>query len=158
MYGVIVCPRCGKAKGVDLNRKTTACACGFEIKVTPARIRARAATARELAPLVGQVNADLAGGAKVVQKAFAPAKKVRPRDAHARVVAAVPKTADRTARIRAAAVELTSELEVFTMDDWSRVLEGLGIPDPETALSWLIRANAVLEPKEGFYRAVDLKP
>ncbi len=158
MYGVVVCPRCKKAKGVDLKQKTTTCPCGFEIRITPARVKARAATARELAPLVGQVNAELAGGTKTVQRASAPAKRTRPRDVHARVIAAIPRAGDRTTRIRAAAVELTNELEVFTRDDWSRVLDGLGIPDAESALDALVRSNAVFEPKEGYYRAVDLTP
>ncbi len=158
MYGVVVCPRCKRAKGVDLKQKTTTCLCGFEIHVTPARVRARAATTRELAPLVGQVNAELAGGSRAVQQILAPPKRPRPREVHARIIAAVPKVGDRTSRIRAAAAELTNELEVFTLDDWSRVLEGLGIPEPEAALESLVRANAVFEPKDGFYRAVDLTP
>ena len=158
MYGVVICPRCKRAKGVDLKQKTTTCGCGFEIQLSPARIKARAETPRELAPLVGLVNAELAGGAKAVQQLLAPGRRRRPREVHARVIAAVPKTGDRTTRIRAAAVELTNELEVFTREDWSRVLEGLGIPDPETALESLIRANAVFEPREGFYRSVDLRP
>src|SRR6059036_205541 len=65
MYGVVVCPRCKRAKGVNLKQKTTTCQCGFEIYVVPARIRARAVTARELAPLVGQVSAEIAGGTGV---------------------------------------------------------------------------------------------
>ncbi len=158
MYGVVVCPRCKRAKGVDLRQKTTTCSCGFQIHVFPARVRARATTSRELAPLVGQVNAELAGGTGAVAKAFAPPRKARQREVHARVIAAVPRAGDRTTRIRAAAVELTNELEVFTKDDWARVLEGLGIPDAEAALESLVRANAVFEPKEGFYRTVDLTP
>lgn len=158
MYGVVVCPRCHRAKGVDLRQKTTTCPCGFEIHVTPGRVKARAATPRELAPLVGQVNAELAGGKKTVQKALAPIRRPRPHEVHARVIAAVPKAGDRAARIRAAAAELTNELEVFTRDDWARVLEGLDIPDAEAALDALLRANAVFEPKEGFYRAVDPRP
>ena len=77
---------------------------------------------------------------------------------HARVIAAVPKEGDRASKIRAAARELTNELEVFTKDDWIRVLEGLAIPDPEGALAVLLDANAVFEPRAGFYRAVDLTP
>ena len=90
MYGVVVCPRCKRAKGVDLKQKTTACSCGFEIRVVPARVRARASTPRELAPLVGQVNAELAGGAQVVAQTLAPPQKARPRHVHAPVIAAVP--------------------------------------------------------------------
>ena len=158
MYGVVVCPRCRRAKGVDLKQKTTTCSCGFEIRVLPARVRARAATPRELAPLVGQVNAELGGGAQVVAKAFATPKKARPREVHTRVIAAIPKEGDRASKVRAAAFQLTNELEVFTKDDWIRVLEGLGIPEPAGALAALQDANVEFEPRAGFNRAVDLTP
>ena len=158
MYGVIVCPRCKRAKGVDLKQKTTTCSCGFEIRVAPAKIRGRAATARELAPLVGQVNAELAGGAKEVQKLMAPPRMARPRDVHARVIAAIQDRGDRATKMRAAAVELTREVELFTRDDWTKVLEGIGVPDPDGALAVLLDANVVFEPKPGFYRVVDLRP
>ncbi len=158
MYGVVVCPRCRKAKGADLKQKATACPCGFDIKIVPARVKARAETARELAPLVGRVNAEIAGGLKAVAREEAPRKRTRIRDVHARIVAAVPKEGNRASRIRAAAIELTRELQLFTLDDWAKVLAGLGIPEPEAALATLVRANAVFEPKGGFYRAVDLNP
>src|SRR5213083_1958297 len=142
MYGVIVCPRCKRAKGVDLKQKTTTCACGFEIRIAPSRVRARADTSRELASLVGQVSAELAGGLAAYRKAATPARRRRSRDVHLRI----------------AGVELTRELEVFSLEDWTRVLAGLGIADAEGALATLIRANLVMEPKDGFYRAVSLSP
>ncbi|HEX9340263.1 MAG TPA: DUF1922 domain-containing protein [Thermoplasmata archaeon] len=156
MYGVIVCPRCRRAKGVDLRQKTTSCACGFEIRVMPARVRARADSPRELAPLVARVSAEIAGGAREFERALAPGKRARSRDVHARVVAAVPRQGDRSVRVRTAAVELSRELELFTLDDWNKVLSGLGIPDPQAALDALIQANVVFEPKRGFYRTVGL--
>ena len=158
MYGVVVCPRCKRAKGVDLKQKTTTCLCGFEIRVVPARVRARANTARELAPLVGQVSAEIAGGLKAYREAAAPVRRIRPRDVHLRVIGIASKAQGRANRVRAAAVELTRELEVFSMPDWERVLAGLGIPHPEEALAALVRANLVLEPTSGFYRAVSLSP
>ena len=158
MYGVVVCPRCKRAKGVDLKQKTTTCLCGFEIRVVPSRVRARANTARELAPLVGQVSAEIAGGLKAYREAAAPVRRIRPRDVHLRVIGIVSKAQGRANRVRAAAVELTRELEVFSMPDWERVLAGLGIPHPEEALAALVRANLVLEPTSGFYRAVSLSP
>jgi len=158
MYGVVVCPRCTRAKGVDLKQKTTTCLCGFEIRVVPSRVRARANTARELAPLVGQVSAEIAGGLKAYREAAAPVRRIRPRDVHLRVIGIASKAQGRANRVRAAAVELTRELEVFSMPDWERVLAGLGIPHPEEALAALVRANLVLEPTSGFYRAVSLSP
>ena len=158
MYGVVVCPRCKRAKGVDLKQKTTTCACGFEIRVIPSKVRARAQTARDLAPLVGRVSAELAGGMKTYEAAMAPARRTRTRDVHTRVVAIAMKPRDRTTRLRLAALELTKELEVFSLADWTRVLDGLGIPDSEAALAALVHDNVVYEPKRGFYRTVALSP
>jgi len=158
MYGVVVCPRCRRAKGVDLSRKTTRCACGFEIRVVPAKVRARAASARELTPLVAQVNAELAGGLREYQKAAAPQRRRRSRDVHLRVAGVAARAGDRAHRVRAAAVELTRELGVFSIEDWARVLAALGIPDPESTLDELVRTSVVYEPKAGFYRAVSLSP
>ena len=158
MYGVIVCPQCQRAKGVNLKQKTTTCQCGFEIHVVPARIRARAETARQLAPLVGEVSAEIAGGTAEYQRSRAPVRRSRSRDVHVRVVAVAGKARDRAGRVRSAAVELTRELEVFSMADWERVLSGLGIPRPAEALASLVRENTVFEPKAGFYRAVVLNP
>ena len=158
MYGVLVCPRCKRAKGVNLNQKTTTCQCGFEIPVVPARIRARAETARELAPLVGKVSAELAGGTEEYRRAQAPARRRRSRDVHVRVIAVAGKGRDRTSRVRSAAIELTRELELFSLSDWERVLAGLGIPHPDEALATLVEENTVFEPKAGFFRAVVLNP
>lgn len=158
MYGVIVCPRCKRAKGVDLEQKTTTCVCGFEIHVVPARIRARAKSAREIAPLVGKVNAEIAGGLEAYERDAAPARRRRSLDVHLRVVGIASRAHDRVGRIRAAAIELTRELEVFSLADWTRVLKELGIPRAQEALASLVRANFVLEPKEGFYRTVSLSP
>jgi len=158
MYGVIVCPRCKRAKGVDLKQKTTTCACGFEIRIAPSRVRARADTARELASLVGQVSAELAGGLAAYRKAAAPARRRRSRDVHLRIVGVASKPHDRAGRLRAAAVELTRELGLLPR----RLDTGSGGPggiaDAEGALATLIRANLVMEPKDGFYRAVSLSP
>lgn len=158
MYGVVVCPRCKRVKGVDLKQKTTICQCGFEIHVLPARIRARAETARELAPLVGQVSAEMAGGAEAYRRARSPTRRTRSRDVHIRVIGVAAKARDRRSRVRSAAVELTRELEVFSIADWERVLAGLGIPHPAEALATLVQENSVFEPKAGFFRAVTLNP
>src|SRR2546430_9716273 len=152
MYGVVVCPRCKRAKGVDLKQKTTTCACGFDIPIAPSGGRARADTARELASLVGQVSAELAGGLAAYRKAAAPARRRRSKDVHLRIVGVASKPHDRAGRLRAAAVELTRELEVFSLGDWTQVFSGLGIAAGEGALATLIRANPVLEPKDRFYR------
>ncbi|MCI4371484.1 MAG: hypothetical protein L3J78_02430, partial [Thermoplasmata archaeon] len=112
----------------------------------------------ELAPLVGEVSAAMAGGIDAVARAAAPLRRHRSKDVHVRVVGLASKPHDRPSRIRAAAVELTRELEVFSLDDWVRVLGGLGVPHAEEALATLIRDNFVFEPKTGFFRAVSIRP
>lgn len=156
MFGVVVCPRCGRGKGVALKQKTTVCSCGFEIRVTPSKVRGRAATARELVSLVRRANAQAAGGLEAYEKAITPRKAARIQDVHARVIAAVGSNGDRATRVRNAAAELSRELERFTRADWGKVLAGLRIMDAEEALDALLRTNAVFEPKAGFYRAVGL--
>jgi len=158
MYGVVVCPRCRRAKGVDLRQKTTGCACGFQIRIVPSRVRAKASSPRELRGLVGQANAEIAGGLEEYRSAASPVTRRRARGPHERVVAVAAKAGDRVQRIHAAAVGLTRELEVFSRDDWRRVLERIDIPDPDAALGELLRTNVVYEPRPGFYRAVSLGP
>src|SRR2546427_13290085 len=88
MYGVVVCPRCKRAKGVNLKQKTTTCQCGFDVHIVPARIRGRAESARELAPLVGKVSAELAGGTEEHRRARGARPARRPPAAPLRGIAA----------------------------------------------------------------------
>jgi len=94
MFGVVVCPRCHRAKGVDLSKKTTTCSCGFAIRVVPARVRLRVGTERELIEAVRRVSAELAGGLSEYERAIRPRKKARIADVHARVAAAAMKAGD----------------------------------------------------------------
>ncbi len=158
MFGVVVCPRCHRAKGVDLKQKTTTCQCGFEIRVLLSRVRARVGTERELIEAVRTVQAELAGGLAEYERAAAPPRRKRIGEVHARVAAVAKRAGDRAHRVRAAAEGLTGELEVFSAEDLRIVLEALGIHDVDASLEELLRSNVVYEPKEGFYRAVRPDP
>jgi hypothetical protein len=157
MYGVVVCPRCRRAKGVDLEQKTTACPCGFEIRVVPSKALATVGTSRELIEAVRRVSAELGGGLGIVERASAPRHRRPNRDVHARVAALAAKAGDRAHKVRAAATELSKEVGVFTREDLRAVLASLAIPDADAALEELLRANVVFEPREGFYRVVGPK-
>ena len=158
MFGVVVCPRCHRAKGVALSKKTTTCSCGFEIPVLPSRITARVGTERELIDAVRRASAELAGGLAEYERVLQPRKKKRIGDVHARVAALAMKAGDRAHRVRAAAIELSNELEVFSVADLRAVLSALGILDVDESLDELLRANVVYEPREGYYRAVTPVP
>src|SRR5438046_10525927 len=112
MYGVVVCPRCKRAKGVNLKQKTTTCQCGFEIYVVPARIRARAVTARELAPRVGQVSAEIAGGRGEYRRGRAPAPRRRSGEVHLRVIGIAAQAVHPPSRVWGAAHGLMRERDV----------------------------------------------
>jgi len=153
MFGVVVCPRCGRAKGIELPRKTTSCPCGFEIHVVPSRIKFETSNARELATAVGRLNAELHGeGSEVLVRTTGPKKQSK--DAYSRVVATASRAGDRNQRSRAAAEGLAREFLLFSLDDWRRVAASLDIPNPEESLNGLIRGNVVYEPKPGYYRTV----
>jgi hypothetical protein len=61
-YGIIVCSKCKKAKGVDLSFKTTRCIrCNKAIKLDKVRILYKTNSEQELRCYLGLVNADLDG-------------------------------------------------------------------------------------------------
>jgi hypothetical protein len=153
MYGVVVCPRCRAAKGVDLAQKTTTCACGFVIELAGARILFETADLRELAAAVGRARAELAGGLADYETLAARGRKAT-RDVFLRVAARAARAGDKAHRIRAAARALSEELVVFTTQDLFRVFAILGVEDHEAALDELVAKNVVYEPRPGFYRAV----
>ena len=62
-YGVIVCPSCGKAKGVEAEKKTTTCQCGREIELSRVKLHYSTDSPMELADAVAQANALIAGPA-----------------------------------------------------------------------------------------------
>src|SRR3989442_14967767 len=101
MFGVVVCPRCHRAKGVDLSKKTTSCSCGFEIRVVPASVRVRVGTERELIEAVRRGSAELAGGLADDEQPAAPRKRRRIGDVHPRAPAAAMKEGEQAPRVRA---------------------------------------------------------
>jgi len=151
MFGVVVCPRCKRAKGVDLEKRTTTCDCGFAIRIAASRTTFETSDARELAAAVGRIQAELRGGTKAVETAARP--KRRSRDAFARVIAHASR-GDRRQRTRLAAEGLAREFVLFTFEDWRQVAEALAIPDPSVALEELTRGNVVYQPRPGYYRTV----
>lgn len=153
MYGVVVCPRCRRAKGVDLAKKTTTCDCGFEIRVAVSRTPFETSNARELVEAVGRVQAEISGGARAVESAKTSRPRKPAKDAFARVIAGASR-GDRRQRMRLAAEGLAREFILFTADDWRRVAEALAIPRPDEALQELARGNVVYEPRPGYYRTV----
>jgi hypothetical protein len=61
-YGIIICPKCKRSKGVILNYKTTKCnICGKLLKFNKIRVLYKTNSQKELRHAIGLINADLVG-------------------------------------------------------------------------------------------------
>ena len=61
-FGVIVCPICKKAKGVNLSNKTTKCLyCGRIIRLDKVKILYKTESRQKLQNALGLINADMDG-------------------------------------------------------------------------------------------------
>ena len=152
MYGVVVCSRCKRAKGVRVGQKTTTCQCGHTINLATAKITSRTDDARQLATSVGLENARLRGGREEYEKAVNAPR--RGKGVHRRAAEAAMKVGNRDAKVRRVAVELSRELVTFSAKDFTVVLASLGIPAPEKRLDELVEARFVYQPGPDRYKVV----
>ena len=148
-YGLIICPSCGKARGVETSRKTTSCPCGRSVKLRKSMIKFETDSPRELADMVGQANEQLLAGKK-----FRRRRAKESDDPCVRVARASMALKDPVQRGEAIARGLTDELGDFGLDELRAVLSVIGSNDPESLVRRLIEANIVYEVDAGRYRAV----
>ena len=60
--GIVVCPKCKKAKGVNLSCKTTRCTrCGRVLRLEKLRVMYKTDSEQKLRQALGLVNAELNG-------------------------------------------------------------------------------------------------
>lgn len=148
-YGVIVCPKCGMAKGVEAARKTTTCPCGRQIRVHRARLKYPTDSPKTLADTVGKVNAALRGAGKM------PTQRRRGKGGTYRSISEKAMAAKGTLeRLKTIAVELTNSRGEFTLDDFRKVAPKVGRDTPERTLARLQEQGVIYEVSDGRYRAV----
>jgi hypothetical protein len=148
-YGVIVCPKCGMAKGVESAKKTTTCQCGREIDMSRVKIMFLTDSPRVLAESVAQVNASLRGGGGMPS-----GKRSRRRDPYTAISERAKMVKDPLERMHVIAKELTELRSGFTIEDLRRVTVLLGKDSPEDMLARLREHNMVYEVGDGTFRAV----
>ena len=148
-YGLIICPSCGKARGVETNRKTTSCPCGRSVKLRRSMIKYETDSPRELAEMVGQANEQLLAGKK-----FRRRRVKEPEDPCVRVAKASMALKDPVQRGEAIARGLTEELGAFGIEELRAVLSVVGSNDPEALVRRLMEANLIYEVDAGRYKAV----
>jgi hypothetical protein len=147
-YGVIICSKCGKAKGVETRRKTTSCQCGREIRLKHGMFKFMTDSPSELADTVASVNAALHGAEPMPKE-----KKRRRKDSYAAMVEGTAVVKDPLERLHAIAAELTKSKSQFELDDLKRVLNLLGRGDPERILAGLLENGIIYESSPGKYKA-----
>lgn len=148
-YGLVICPSCGKARGVETSRKTTSCPCGRTVKLRRSAIKFETDSPRELADMVGQANEQLLAGKK-----FRRRRAKKSDDPCVRVAQACMILKNPVQRGEAIARGLTDEFGAFGLEELGRVLAVLGSDDPESLIKRLLDANLVYETSEGRYKAV----
>jgi hypothetical protein len=148
-YAVIICPKCGKAKGVEAERKTTTCPCGMEIKLSKTKFLFECNSPLELARAVAEANEQLAGGSRPKVR-----RKASPKDPYACVAERARAIKDPLERMRVIASELTAMHGEFGYDDVKRVAALVARESPEDIIARLQEHGLIYETSEGAYKSV----
>lgn len=149
-YAVIICPKCGKAKGVEAERKTSTCPCGREITLSRTKFLFESNSPSELAHAVAEANEQLGEGVKRPRARRKPSSK----DPYAGVAERARAIKDPLERMRVIATELTAMHGEFGYDDVKRVAALVGRESPEDMISRLQEHGLIYETSEGTYRSV----
>jgi len=146
MFGVIVCPRCSRVRGVDLSRKRVSCpGCGHSIDVTKAKIYFSTEDQAELIEAVGHMAREIAP--RLDQQ------EVEPWTLETEKEETIPKRLDEQGLIMII-ISLTEEGGGFTLEE---LMERVGIEDRygvRAMISKLLSEGLIYEPEPGLYRAI----
>jgi len=146
MFGVIVCPRCSRVRGVDLSRKRVNCpGCGHSIDVTRAKIYFSTEDQAELAEAVRHMAREIAPRLD--------RQEVEPWTLETEQEETIPKRFDEQGLIMTI-ISLTEEGGGFTLEE---LMERVGIEDRDgvrTMVSKLLSEGLIYEPEPGLYRAI----
>lgn len=148
-YGLIICPKCGMARGVEAEKKTTTCQCGREIELKRVKLKFLTDSPLELADSVAQANAALRGGGQLP-----PEKKTRNKDPFYIIAERAKPVKDPIERMRVIAKGLTDLKGDFGIDDVRKVVSVLAKDSAEDVLARLKEHNLIYESDAGKYRSV----
>lgn len=149
-YGIVVCPNCRYAKGVDLTTKFTDCPhCGKRLKIEKMKIYYRSASQDEISWAVGKLNAKIRG--EEIPKREEKEKE----DPYYRAVKRGEEGEGEREKLMIIMRELTSDLGEVDREDMEKIADLLGEEDVEGMIEKLRRLDEVYEPEEGVFRAVD---
>lgn len=146
---MIICPKCGMARGVEAEKKTTTCQCGREIVLKHVKLKFLTDSPLELADSVAQANAALRGGGQLP-----PEKKTRKKDPFYIIAERAKPVKDTIERMRIIAKGLTDLKGDFGIDDVRKVVSVLGKDSAEDVLARLKEHNLIYESDASTYRSV----
>lgn len=148
-YGVIVCPKCGKARGVETKKKTTSCQCGREIVLSKTRFEFTTDSPLELADAVAQANEQLAGGEKIKLE-----KRRGKKNPYSKLAESAKAIKDPMERMRIIAQHLTELKGDFLLEDVRQITSLMGKDSPEDVIARLKEHNLIYETADGKFRYV----
>ncbi len=148
-YGVMVCPKCGMAKGIETSKKTTTCQCGREIVMARLKLMFLTDSPLELADSVAKANASLRGGEQVLTE-----KRSRRKDPYFRIAERAKPIKDPIERMLVIARDLTELKSAFSLEDVRKVTAMLGKDSPEDIIARLQEHNLIYETGEGSFKSV----
>lgn len=160
-FGVIVCPKCQRAKGVNLESKTTKCPnCNKHLTISKLKVFHETNSEQDLVAAVGKVNVTLSNGLSGYEDAIAEleSKKTIITDLtpYKRIAMKVNDIKNLHNKFETIAIHLNNELGEFSDNDFKKVLEELGASDIDidAEIKKLLNKNTIYEPKLGKYKIV----
>ncbi len=151
MYGVVLCPKCRRPRGVNLDSKTVTCHCGNRIPIGRVKVIFETENPRELPEALGRIRAELSGQLQEFEETFMevvrPEPPGRKRSGDARDDESRDKMALKVLRT------ISDEEGGFELSRAERELDALGLRGAKV-LEALIKENLLYEFKKGFYRPI----
>ncbi|TRO49197.1 hypothetical protein E2P63_09040 [Candidatus Bathyarchaeota archaeon] len=148
-YAVILCPKCGKARGIETRRKTMTCPCGRKIVLSRAKHYFETDNPLELADAVADANEKLADG--LVPKVK---KRRRRRDSFSRIAERARAAKDPSEKLRIIASDLTELKGEFTVEDLRKVSSVVGKEPSQKVLNRMQSMGLVYESSPGRFKVV----
>jgi hypothetical protein len=172
-FGVVVCPNCNRAVGINLNVKSTKCRrCNHGLNPKSRKVLYETNSERELAQAVGQANLKIQNGSDEYQDLlkdleledeqtifeqdglYVYDKSV---DIYKRIAMKVKKLENLQEQLIGSASDLSKQFTEFSVDDFGKVIECLGLnpEDSEKYIAQLVSNGIIYEPRVGYYRILN---
>jgi len=169
-FGVVVCPACNRAVGINLGVKSTKCRrCNCSFNPKSRKILFETDSERELAKAVGQTNLKIQNGTEEYQNLLQDLEVEDEQtaleqdglfvydesiDVYKRIAMKVKKIQNLQDKLVGLATGLNKQFNEFSVDDFGTCIEHLGLnpEDAEKYIGQLVSNGIIYEPRVGYYR------